>query len=320
MAKLALYDNLNLQPKDAPDRPELFENQIDIPSLLSKRQVIYLHLSSAMDLTTVGPVGRLALFQLFNAAARRRSGDDKHVYVFVDEIQEILDDGLKTLLVQSRSMRVSYIIANQHYSQLKTQGYDLTGSVAGLGVKQTFKATDTETREFLQDVSGHGLYHKATSKNVLDPLSAEWQEEDFSLGKLYDPLASVSEYAGPRQETNALIEHSATPGMSFLQFTTESGYTRFHGYLTTVRSGFHITEAEFNDRRATPWPEPDEKTVIVNGRRNPPPTSGPLIPSGPPRGGPQSPTGPSITERLRRAGEALGRKDRPRPEEGQGAS
>lgn len=317
--KLALFDNLNLQPKDAPDRPELFENQIDIPSLLSKRQVIYLSLSSAMDPTTVGPSGRQALFQLFNAAARRGPEDKRQVYVFIDEIQEALDDGLKTLLVQSRSMRVSYIIANQHVSQLKTKGYDLTGSVAGLGVKQTFKATDTETRKFLQDVSGQGLYHKVTSKNPLDPLLEEQGEEAFTFKNLFDPVVSASEYSGPRQETNAMIEQSATPGMSFVQFTTESGYTRFHGYLTTVRSDFHTTEKEFRDRGIAAWPEPDEKTIVVNSRRPHSSTSGPLIPSGPTKDEPDHPAGQSIAERLKRAGEALGRKGRPRPDiEGQG--
>jgi hypothetical protein len=268
--KLADVYPMNLIPADLPGRPELFEHQIDMPSLLQKKQVVYFYLASTLEPTTVSPVAKLVMFALLTAAARRGKGEKNHVYVFLDEFQRVVSENIKIFLEQARSMKLAFILANQTAGQLESSGTDLTDTVDSCtAFKQSFKATDLKSLKKLEESSGEGLYHTAVWKEAIDAGLREARDESFAIGharqtSIFEPpLVQVSETIGPRLEKNVIIELSAMPMASFVRFTEGSGYTQFSGYYTPMISEYHISKESFEERTNADWRPDSEKTVIT---------------------------------------------------------
>ncbi len=289
--KLAEVYPLNLKPADFPARPKLFEKQIDMPSLLSKRQVIYFYLASTLEPTTVSPVAKLAMFALLTAAARRSESEPNRVYVFLDEFQRIISENVKIFLEQARSMKLHFILANQTAGQLESSGTDLTETVDSCtAFKQSFKATDLKSLKKLEESSGEALYHSADWTEAIDAGLREAADDEFDIGHLPTGIfdssgVGVKEAAGPRLERNTIIELSAKPMASFVRFTEGSGYTQFSGYYTPILSEYHISKDSFKARSKAPWPEDSEETVIGHAESGETPERMPFLtghPGGPP--------------------------------------
>ena len=275
--KLAEVYPLNLKPSELPGRPELFAKQIDMPSLLRKKQVVYFYLISSLEPTTVSPVAKLAMFALLSAAARRGKEDKNRIYVFVDEFQRVISENVKIFLEQARSKKLHFILANQTTGQRESGGTDLTDTVDSCtAYKQSFKATDLRSLEKLIDSSGEALYHEAAWSEAIDSGLSETWDGTFDIGHLPTGIfdasdVKVKETLGPRLEKNTIIELSAKPMASFVRFTEGSGYTQFSGYYTPILSDFHISQAEFEKREQADWPPVDEETVIGYADNEEPP-------------------------------------------------
>jgi hypothetical protein len=275
-------DDKNPPPASGPP-PEIRE-QIDFPTLLREKQVVYFYLSSAQEQTTVPKVAKLALFSLLTAASRRGKGEKNRVYVFVDEFQRVIADNIRIFLEQARSMKLHFILANQTIGQLKRNDLDLTEIVESCtAFKQSFRASDEASVKRLIESSGEGLYHSLSWTQLLSDAFDEEDDDYLSLGAARkdapDRLVQgkVKEEAGPRLEKNTIIETSALPLASFVKFTEGSGYTQFSGYWTTVLSEYHITKALFGIREDADWPDQDERTVLVTAEDEPPPPSARFI-------------------------------------------
>jgi hypothetical protein len=312
---------------DAPDS-EAIDEQIDMASLLRKRQVIYFYLSSAQEPTTVSPLAKLAMFALLTAASRREKGDDNQVYVFIDEFQRVISENLKLFLEQARSMKLAFILANQTAGQLESSGTDLTDTVDSCtAFKQSFKATDLKSLERLVKSSGEALYHKVSYKQGLNDGQDETSDQSFGINNIIFPwpygrvVVNVDELTGPRLEPNTVIELSATPLASFVRFTEGSEYTQFSGYYTPIMTEFHISKEEFQEREKAAWPSLTAQTVLVTGDEDTPPVPGPL--GSDPGSGPVITDDPVITdespsefstsfeERLRQSEELMKRASAP---------
>lgn len=289
--KLAEVYPLNLKPVDFPDRTELFDEQIDMPSLLQKRQVIYFYLASTLEPTTVSPVAKLAMFALLTAAARRTKSEPNRVYVILDEFQRIISENVKIFLEQARSMKLHFILANQTAGQLESSGTDLTETVDSCtAFKQSFKATDLLSLKKLEDSSGEALYHSAGWTEAIDNGLREAADEEFNMEHIprgfFDAASvNVTESAGPRLERNTIIELSAKPMASFVRFTEGSGYTQFSGYYTPILSEYHISKSMFEARSESPWPGDSDETVIGHAESGETPEHKPFLtghPGGPP--------------------------------------
>ncbi|MEJ7637237.1 MAG: TraM recognition domain-containing protein [Singulisphaera sp.] len=289
--KLADVYPLNLKPSDLPGRPEVFEKQIDMPSLLRKKQVVYFYLVSVLEPTTVSPVAKLAMSALLTASARRGKGDNNRVYVFLDEFQRVISEDIKIFLEQARSKKVHLILANQTAGQLESSGTDLTDTVDSCtAYKQSFKATDLKSLKKLEDSSGEALYHSADWDEAINAGLDEASDAAFDIGHmptgLFDsPEVKVKETEGPRLERNTIIELSAKPMASFVRFTEGSGYTQFSGYYLPIISDFHISMDEFVRRSDAGWPEPDAGTVVGRPDDGGPSGETPFV-TGPPSGPP----------------------------------
>ena len=289
--KLAQVEPLNVVAEDfrADPRAPVIDHQIDLPSMLSQKQVIYFYLSSAQEQTTVPKIAKLALFSLLTAASRRGKGEKNRVYVFVDEFQRVISDNIRIFLEQARSMKLHFILANQTIGQLDSNGADLTDVVESCtAFKQSFRATDMPSIRRLMETSGEALYHSLSWTQLLNDAFDEFADDDRNADLLSLKAArkqtadglvqvNVSESVGPRLEKNTIIEVSALPLASFVRCTEMSGYTAFSGYWTTVLSEYHITKALYGIREDADWPGLDEQTLVVTPAPDEPPVANRFI-------------------------------------------
>lgn len=276
--KLAQMTPLNVT-KDTPGvHPDALTGQIDLPRMLSERQVIYFYLSSAQEQTTVPKVAKLALFSLLTAAAKRGKHETNRVYVFVDEFQRVIGDNIRIFLEQARSMKLHFILANQTVAQLNIHKTDLTDVVESCtAFKQSFRASDQASIKRLIETSGEGLYHSLSWTQLLNDSFMESDDEALSvqIAMKQSPdgyaQAKVKEETGPLLEKNTIIEVSALPLASFVKFTEGSGYSQQSGDWTTLLSEYHITEALFGVREEADWPQANNRTILVRPEEGPPP-------------------------------------------------
>ena len=300
--KLASVYPLNVKQADIPERHQLFQNQIDMPSLMKKRQVVYFYLASVLEPTTVSPVAKLAMFALLTAAAMRTRKEPHRVYVFIDEFQRVISENMKLFFEQARTMGLHFILANQTGGQLESSGTDLTDTVDSCtAFKQSFKATDLKSMKKLEELSGEALYHSVDWKEAIDEGLREAEDDAFDISHLQtglfdSPTVNVKETEGPRLERNTIIELSAKPMASFVRFTEGKGYTQFSGYYMPVLSEYHISEKTFEKRGKLPWPsdgpkdKPEETVIGQFDDDDGSPGESPILPG--------NPSGPLTPENL----------------------
>ena len=271
--------NVAWDPKDKKPPPHIRE-QIDMPSMLREKQVIYFYLSSAQERTTVPKIAKLALFSLLTAASRRGKGEKNRVYVFVDEFQRVISENISIFLEQARSMKLHFMLANQTIGQLGQNGVDLTDLVESCtAYKQSFRATDEKSIKRLIETSGEAVYHSLSWTQLLNDAFDETDDDYLSLtnARRQSPTgyvqAKVTETAGPRLEKNTIIEVSALPLASFVRFSQSSVYTQNSGYTTPIISEFHITKTLYQRREEMDWPEQNQRTVLVTPDDEPPPVA-----------------------------------------------
>lgn len=250
--RLAGVHPLNLTARDLGDRPRVLADEIRLPDLLRTSQVVYFFLSTAVEKTTVSAVAKLALYCLFAAAARRTEADDRQVYVFVDEFQQVISANIALLLEQARSMGLSLVLAHQNVGQLKAdRGAELVDAVEScVGFEQAFKVSGVRELERILKLSG-----------LKRDYVRSWDDE----------RERWAETVAPRLGPNDLIEASAAPLTSLVRFSEGSGLSQFSGYWQPVAGEFHVTEAEYDARRAAGWPALGPGAVTVEAVAPPPP-------------------------------------------------
>jgi hypothetical protein len=236
-----------------PDQPEVHQQSIDVANLYDEPQVVYLNLRSAIEPTNAPAIARLFLWAMFTAASHQPQ-DGKRVYFFIDEIQQIISDGMKLIFEQFRDLGGTIIAAHQTASQLNRQGTDLSDTIDSCtAVKQVFRASDQRSLDRIEKLSG-----KRKEK------SAMWlQSFERGTGELvdrYDPvlaqdgLVRVTEKERSRLDTDALLALGSRRQSSLIRFTFGSGYTQFAGASVPMVSQFSISYDEYTKRRQRPWP------------------------------------------------------------------
>lgn len=257
-ARLAGVYPLNLLPADRPDRPEAFRDQVRMGDLLRRSQVAYFFLQTAIEKTTVSAVAKLALYMLFCAAAARTTDDDRRVYVFIDEFQQVISANVALLLEQARSMGLSLVLAHQNLAQLRAdRTTDLADAVEScVGFEQAFKLAGVREHERVRLLSGEKLDYRVGWRDVTD------RERVTTSGPhpttIERPVllteVQVSETRSPRLGANDLIEISAAPFESLVRFSEGSGLTQFSGYWVPLASEFHVTAEQYDARERAGWP------------------------------------------------------------------
>ncbi len=273
--KLADIEPMNLTTEPA-ETSRVIAEQIDLPTMLREKQVVYFYLSSIQEQANAQKMAKLAMFSLLTAADRRKKGEKNRVYVFVDEFQRVVSENISIVFEQARSKRLHFILANQTIGQLNKQGVDLTDVVESCtAFKQSFRATDEKSVKRLMETSGEAVYHSLQWTQFLNDAYTDEREADLSLRTAQrqsegdDASTKVSETVGPILEKNTIIEVSALPLASFVRFTESSGYTQYSGNPFAMWSEYHITKALFGYREESDWPDLDERTILVTSGDTP---------------------------------------------------
>ena len=253
--RLADSDALNAAPppegEDGGVAPGVLDAAIDFGDVFDKPEAVYLHLSAGVGTGTAAEVGRLALYSLLYAAHAHGAARRTQTFVVIDEFQRVVASNLEVILQQARSLNVGLILANQTMADLKQGTVDLTSAVgANTRFRQDFAVSHVRDREDLIKASGETIQYKAS-----------WMEkvaDSFGL--------SASESIQPRLRANDLLLATDREARSVLQIRRGAGYAQFGGFSLAVQGGYTVSKAEFERRRAAPWPDPTPTTLIEGHR------------------------------------------------------
>jgi hypothetical protein len=187
-------------------------------------------------------------------AASHQPQDKKRAYFFIDEIQQVVSDGIKLIFEQFRDIGGTMIAAHQTASQLRRQGTDLGDTIDSCtAMKQIFRASDLMSLEHQEKLSGQrrvtaATWHQPYERGSGD-LAARYAELHADEG-----MVRVTEKEQPRYDRNSIQAISARRQSSLVRFTFASGYTQFAGKSVAIKSDYHISFDEYKERRRMPWP------------------------------------------------------------------
>jgi hypothetical protein len=267
--RLSTVHALNITEEDVKDRPGVWENRIDMPSLMRTPQVVYFYLSPLQAETEAATVARLAIFALMTAAVHRGPDDNHRVAVIADEIQTMATRNLARVLEHARSMKVPFVLAHQFREQLKDgRGVDLTQTIDHCTAwSLDFEATTPDDIKRIEQLTLHGSFARPSwtqdARLIADPTAdGAFGIENAAPGP-DGPRIQVAEAETPIYDHNTILELSGDPGVAWFFSKLRDGYTQYVG-MTPIAWDFHVSAEEHDRIAATPWPEPSERTIVVD--------------------------------------------------------
>ncbi len=220
---------------------DVIENSIDLTDLFRRPQMVYLHLSSSLGAGSAPAIARLFTYMLLTAATQteRRC----KVYLVIDEFQRMVADNLEYILQLARSMGVGIVLANQSMSDLRSRRADMISILeTNCRYRQWFDVPAEEDRKRLMAVAGETIEHLETD-------SVSNSKDGVTISN------SQAQVILPRLNINEILHLGDDPELSVVRITRGGGYAQFGGLPTVIRSGFHITQEEYERRKAFTWPE-----------------------------------------------------------------
>ncbi len=250
--RLASFPALNACTQHGYSQAVL-DHAINLDDYFQSPAVLYFFLPAALESVAVAEIARLALYAALTAAATKPS-NHPHIYLFIDEFQQLVSSNLEIILRHARSMGIGVILANQTLPDLKTPDGDLVPIVfSNTRFKQIFSVNDVFQQDYLSKASGEAIYELAS------------QFESFSEGtysSTHTVGGGVHEQIGPRHRVNDIIDFSNHPERCLVHVNRGSGFSQFGGYSFVMACKFHIAQDEYKRREAAPWPAPNNDTIV----------------------------------------------------------
>lgn len=269
-AKIAGSTPLNVTPRTPGVLQAVLDAAIDMRQPFYTPQVIYFALDAKELRTTTRAAIGLAFYNLLAAAKYVGPRPAVKVTCVIDEAQEVIGPNLSILLEQSRSLGIELVLAHQNLSQLRKANQDFRETFEeNTGLQIVFNPVARNTREWLEATSGEQLH---TTLGWGQEVRGDFDPEDDDAFRpekalrpgLFDfPRVNVGERLGPVWDRTTLMQLSAIPGVMFARQTRDQGLARDGGQWVPTRSLFHVSEATFRARVASPWPGPNGQTVLV---------------------------------------------------------
>lgn len=261
VSRLGSSQAINVVPSMFPNQPEVHAQAIDVANLYEEPQVIYLWLRSAVEPTNAPAIARLFLWAMFTAASHQPQ-DQNRVYFFIDEMQQIISDGIKLIFEQFRDLGGTIIAAHQTAGQLRRQGTDLGDTIDSCtAMKQVFRASDLTSLERLEKLSGIKREAAATWYQAYERGSGDLTDRYDEIHAA-EGMVRVSAKEQSRYDREALQAISSRRHSSLVRFTFGSGYTQFAGKSIPMKSEYHISYEQYLKRRQRPWPTAPGAFVI----------------------------------------------------------
>lgn len=240
MKRLAQCVPLNATQESSAD-PLVAEQAIDLSHAFLSPQFLYFHLSATLSPSGAPEIGRLVNYMLLAAATQTTR---KHqVFLVIDEFQRMVAGNLEYMLQLARSMGVGVILANQSMEDLKKSTVNLIPAIeSNCRLRQYFSISSTEDRDRIIQNSGETVDIEY-GRNSTPLNNGEWLSS-----------YSESERVVPRLSKNDILHTSDHPSRSILQINRGDGYAQYGGFPVIIQSTYHISKAEYDRRRQTPWP------------------------------------------------------------------
>lgn len=221
---------------------EVVEQSIDLTQVFQEPQLLYFHLSSTLSPSGAPEIARLVTYMLLAAATQC---ERRHpVFLVIDEFQRIVANNLEYMLQLARSMGVGVILANQSMEDLRKGNTNLIPAIeANCRLRQWFSVSSSDDQ--LRLMEGSGL--------TVDRQRG-WSTSTNSSGETTTSYSETEQVVN-RFTMNEVLLTSDHPFRSFIRIGRGAGYAQYGGMPVIIESEFHISEEEYQRRRAMPWPE-----------------------------------------------------------------
>ncbi len=261
--RLAAFEQLQVSPPKHGSDP-IAEEAIDLASLFQTPQLLYVHLSSTLGASSAPAIARL--FTYFLLASATQVDRKCRVHLVIDEFQRMASKSLEYLLQLARSMDIGVILSNQSMEDLKTLKSNLIPAIeANCQYRQWFDVGSTEDLERIMKVSGERV-EWLSSKSV--SVNSNGSSE----------TSGMSEHILPRLSINEIMTAGSSVDLSIERIGRDDGYAQYGRFPFIAYSAFHISEAEYQRRRAFSWPKQTPGMMIPKGKQGP---QQPAAPRGP---------------------------------------
>ena len=252
LKRLSKIDPLNVAPPG--EWPEdVVEHAIDIVDVFRNPQLLYFHLPSA---ASPGNAPQFARFVGFLTIAFASMVERKvPVVLVIDEFQRMASQNFEYMLQLARSMGVGIILSNQSLQDLQTETVDLRSIVeTNTRYRQWFSINALEDRQRVMELCGETVEYFTTYSESQGPNGP-------TLSK------TVSEQIQPRFNTNEIADISDHPLRSLVFIPRGAGYAQYGGLPFVVETDFHLSQSEYERRKAMEWPSGDVGTFVPDQLR-----------------------------------------------------
>lgn len=259
VTRLAAIASLNISDECTPNA-EVLRHNIDPTRLFASAEAHYFSLSTTLGPGSSPEIARLATYMLLTAATM--TDRSVPVYLVIDEFQRMASRNLDYLLQLARSMGVAVILANQSMQDLKR--YDLISTLeTNCRYRQWFAISGWDDQDRLSQASGETI-------DTLDSVSVTHSTSD--RGASTSTNHSSREVVSPRLTKNDVKLVSDDDRKSIVLINRGSGYAQYGGMPVVIESDFHISQAEYGNRKSAPWPSDDTGTFVPSTWNRPTPT------------------------------------------------
>lgn len=234
----------------------VLEGQIDFSCLYKEQCAVFCGLDTTKSPLAAPELARILLAStLLSGVALDPKERKVPVVVIQDEYNAYLSPGLtKNALNIARAADCSLHLATQSLSDLKL-GHgadDTTSTVLNNTAMQLFHA--------VRDEAGLRTLLTLGGKTLSSVLSETTSDGPNGITN----STTVSQNVVPRFDVNQINEISAAEDQ-FLMRIRKNDVAPYDGHLFAARCGYHISEEEYRKRCTSPWPKPEEDTLIVGG-------------------------------------------------------
>jgi hypothetical protein len=229
-------------------------NQISFTEPFVTPHIHVLHLPASVGPEASAMIGRLYLYGILAGAAALGPSRPLKVLGIIDETARFVAKNMDHVLQTARSASVGICTAVQSRKDLITATSDLA-SVLDTNARLRFwlSVSDIDVIERLSKLSG-------TTVETLQSTSEEYSF--FQRWRMTGYSRTEAEVIVPRLSVNDILEISDDPDLAVMQITRGAGFAQFGGYTQAIRTAHHITEAEHQRRRLTPWPAATAQTIV----------------------------------------------------------
>jgi hypothetical protein len=251
-----LYPQLFTTPEQERNYPESI---INFNRALEERHVVYFWLPAPTQSMAAKEIGKLALFNIFQAAQARHDNylPERQVYLFMDEFQRLFGDNLRIILEQARSYGIGAVLSNHSAAQLRTDdGKDLWPLINGnTAATLHFGSKDLAELEMLSRLSGE-IEETRESYSISrgSSESSNLQHGLTTSSALTNTVSYSSGYA-PRFMMRDLLRIFSQKRRFILSVQRNTGFSRFNGEPVVVDGIFTMSKETYQRRRKAKWPE-----------------------------------------------------------------